>query len=389
METRAALSLRIPSAATPCAMLGPLPRPVGLAQRHLFGERMRALLGPGRAWRPTDDCGGVVKHILTLEPPAARSLGVARPCSTAEVAAVIGLCSEFGVPVVPNCGLGGDSTHIDRGDAGPGIGLSLARMNCIEAIDPINFTVTVEAGVTLEALTEALSGEGLALPASIDADRGAQIGTLIGVDAGDQRARMHDIVLTLDVVLPDGKRWEGVDAPAGADSTDHLRHLFCGAHGALGIVTRAVLRVAPAPVCRAAVLVAVDDLAAAVKIAVLLRIWANDFLRSIDFFCEDSLASVLAATPARVRPLTTTSHIYLLAELASCLKTLRWPASSTKSWPSPRPTAQSWMLRSPWMIRKSLTGGSCSNLCRNPMTPPGSAPLLVPSWCRWPSFRPA
>src|SRR4051812_19259634 len=121
METRAALSLLIPSAATPCAMLGPLPRPVGLAQRHLFGERMRALLGPGRAWRPTDDGGGVVKHILTLE-LAARSLGVARPSSTAEVAAVIGLCSEFGVPVVPKCGLGGDSTHIDRGDAGPGIG---------------------------------------------------------------------------------------------------------------------------------------------------------------------------------------------------------------------------------------------------------------------------
>src|SRR4051794_39590857 len=128
METRATLSLRIPSAATPCAMLGPLPPSLGSVQRLFFGERMRALLGPGRAWRPADGGDRGLRHAPILELSAARSLGVARPCSTAKVAAVIGLCSEFGVPVVPKSRLGGDSTHIDRGDAGPGIALSLARL---------------------------------------------------------------------------------------------------------------------------------------------------------------------------------------------------------------------------------------------------------------------
>ena len=142
-------------------------------------------------------------------------IGVARPSSTAEVAAVVGACHEAGICVVAqggNTGLcGGAVAH--RFDS---VILSLARMTRMEAPQPHRRSIVVEAGVVLTTLHEALESQGLIFPMHLGSEGSARIGGLIGTNAGGSHAfrygTMQDLVLGLEVVLPDGTVWDGLRA---------------------------------------------------------------------------------------------------------------------------------------------------------------------------------
>ncbi|MFK0689393.1 FAD-binding oxidoreductase [Mesorhizobium sp. IMUNJ 23033] len=250
----------------------------------------------------------------------ANPLGVARPANTQEVARVVEICHEAGVAVVPqggNTGLcGGAVAH----EAGAVI-LSLSRMAAMEKPDLASGSIVVEAGVVLATLHEALEPHGLIFPMHLGAEGSARIGGLIGTNAGGSHAlrygMMQDLVLGLEVVLADGTVWNGLRSVQKDNAGYQLRKLFCGSEGTLGIVTRAVLKLFPAPKQRTTALLTFADCGAAVSFGTYLRGEAGEFLSGLEFFSDFGLKLVLKHMADLSFPLETRGGVHLLAELAS------------------------------------------------------------------------
>lgn len=250
-------------------------------------------------------------------------IGVARPSTTEEVAAVVKSCVTHGISISPQ---GGNTGLVGGGVlscGAKGIILSLARMNRIVTIDPIDFTATVEAGVVLEMLHGALAGQKLMFPLHLGSQGSAQIGGLIATNAGGSHAMrygmMQDLVLGLEVVLADGSVWNGLRRLIKDNGGYQLRRLFCGSEGTLGIVTRAVLRLHPEPVSRATALLAVASLDAAVQAGAFLRARTGEFLTAIEFFNELGLGLLRKHVAGIVAPIETPGPVYLLVELATSI----------------------------------------------------------------------
>mgnify|MGYP003390477459 CR=1 FL=1 len=200
--------------------------------------------------------------------------------------------------------------------------LSLSRMAAMEAPDLASGAITVQAGVVLAALHDALDGSGLMCPMHLGAEGSAQIGGLIGSNAGGSHAfrfgMMADLVLGLEVVLPDGMVWNGLRAVETDNAGYALRKLFCGAEGTLGVVTRAVLRLSSHPRTRTTALLALPDAAALVAFGRRLRAEAGEFLTGLEFFPDFGLSLALRHVPRLVFPLERRAAWYLLVEVASC-----------------------------------------------------------------------
>lgn len=247
-------------------------------------------------------------------------LGVARPASTAEVAAVVTACSEAGLAVVPQGGNTGLCGGAVAGQPNAVI-VSLSRMTAIGKPDADSGSILVEAGVVLAALHEALEPHGLMFPMHLGAEGSARIGGLIGTNAGGSQAfrygMMQDLVLGLEVVTPDGAVWDGLRAVQKDNAGYQLRKLFCGAEGTLGIVTRAVLRLYPTPRQQASALLVMADFAAAVSFGTYLRAEAGEFLSGLEFFSDIGLTLALKHLPDLAYQLDTRGDVYLLVELAS------------------------------------------------------------------------
>lgn len=247
-------------------------------------------------------------------------LGVARPTSTDEVSAVLTSCAAARVPVVPQGGNTSLCGGAVAGRAGSVI-LSLARMARIGQPDAASASVEVEAGVVLARLHEALNGTGLMFPLHLGAEGSAQIGGLIGTNAGGSQAFRHgmmgDLVLGMEVVLADGRVWNGMRAVLKDNAGYQLRRLFSGAEGTLGIVTRAVLRLAPEPRQRATALLALPDFDALIAFGAMLRAEVGEFLAALEFFADVGLTLALRHVPGLVHPLETRAPVYLLVELGS------------------------------------------------------------------------
>lgn len=241
-------------------------------------------------------------------------LGVARPASTAEVARVIAAARLAGEPVVPqggNTGLCGGAVS-----DGGGVILSLARMNAIAAPDPASGAIEVEAGAVLQRLHERLAGSGQRFPLHLGAEGSAQIGGLIGTNAGGTHAfrfgTMADLVLGLEVVLPDGTVWNGMRAVQKDNAGYALRKLFSGAEGTLGVVTRAVLRLFPEPKRQVTALLSLPDEAAAVAFGAGLRAEMGDFLTGVEFFSDLGLTLARKHVAGLQWPLESRGGCYVL-----------------------------------------------------------------------------
>ena len=247
-------------------------------------------------------------------------MGVARPASTDQVSRVMAACHAAGVSVVPQGGNTGLCGAAVAGQAGAVI-LSLSRMAGIDAPDPASGTITVQAGAVLANLHAALGGTGLMFPLHLGAEGSAQIGGLIGTNAGGSHAfrfgMMSDLVLGLEVVLPDGRVWNELRAVQKDNAGYALRKLFCGAEGTLGVVTRAVLRLSPAPAYRQTAFLALPDAAALVAFGTRLRAEAGEFLTALEFFPDLGLTLALRHVPGLVYPLDSRAGWYLLVEVAS------------------------------------------------------------------------
>lgn len=252
-------------------------------------------------------------------------IGVARPSNTEEVASVMRLCHEADVYVVPQgggTGLVGASVATKPNT----VILSLSRMNKIDVIDENDFTVIVEAGAILAQLHKQLEATDLAFPLHLGAEGSAQIGGLIATNAGGSHAfrfgTMLDLILGLEVVLPDGQIWNGTRRLIKDNSGFQLRKLFCGSEGRLGIVTRAVLRLHPAAKTRATALIAIPDLDSLLKTCRVLRRNCGEVMVAAEFFSDDILELALHHVPDISWPMESHAPYYILMELATSVGSL-------------------------------------------------------------------
>ncbi len=193
---------------------------------------------------------------------------MARPASTAEVARVLALCSESAVSVVPQ---GGRTGLSGAACTQPGeLILSLDRMNHIEHVDAAARTATVEAGVTLARLDEALAPHGLAAGIDLGARGTATIGGMVATNAGGIDAfrygTMRHRVLGLEAVLADGDVLTELSRIRKDNAGLPLRQLFIGSEGTLGVITRIVLSLVPAGGPRHTALALLPDLDAAITL---------------------------------------------------------------------------------------------------------------------------
>jgi len=250
-----------------------------------------------------------------------RAACVVRPADTAELARVVAACTAADIAMVPQGGntsmVGGATPSED----GVQVVISTARMTAIRYIDPLDMTMTIEAGVTLKAAQEAAKAVGCMLPLSISSEGSAQIGGVLAANAGGNNTVRHgnarDLVLGLEVVMPDGRVWNGLRRLRKDNTGYALRHLFVGSEGTLGIISAAVLRLVPAPREVAVALCALPSVAAALALFSRARAADAGALQAFEYMSGASMALVTSLIDGATLPLGEPAPHYALLEFAA------------------------------------------------------------------------
>ena len=246
---------------------------------------------------------------------------VVRPSTVEQVAAVVRVCSDAQLGVVPqggNTGYCGGATPFDGERQ---ILLSLSRLNRVREVDAVGFTLTVDAGVVLANAQAAAGEHGLLLPLSMGSEGSAQIGGNLSTNAGGlavlRYGTMRELVLGLEVVLPNGEALSALKGLRKDNTGYDLKALFLGAEGTLGVICAAVLKLFPEPRSRQTAWLAVASIDAACTLLGRARRESGDLVVSAEYVSRRSLDLVLKHVAGAREPLERPATHYLLLELAS------------------------------------------------------------------------
>jgi FAD/FMN-containing dehydrogenase len=246
------------------------------------------------------------------------ALCVVRPGNTAEVSQVVAACAAAGVAIVPqggNTGLVGGATP-----RGGEVVVSLTRLKRIRQIDVDNATITVDAGCTLAAVQAAAADAGLLFPLSLAAEGTATIGGNLSTNAGGVQVLRYgnarELALGLEVVLADGRIWDGLRGLRKDNTGYDLKQLFIGAEGTLGLITAAVLKLFPLPRVRLTAWLAVAGPAAAVRLLRQLRGHGGERVTAFEIVGRPALDLVLRHIPGARDPLAQKHDWQVLVELS-------------------------------------------------------------------------
>src|SRR5688572_13347636 len=315
---------------------------------------------------------------------------VVRPASTEEVAAVVAVCGREEIAIVPQ----GGNTGLVGGSVPTGahreIVLSLSRLNRIRALDRLNDTITVEAGCVLAAVQKAADDAGRLFPLSLAAEGSCQIGGNLSTNAGGinvlRYGTAREQVLGLEVVLADGRIWNGLRALRKDNTGYDLKQLFLGAEGTLGIITGAVLRLFPRPSATATAWIALDSPRAAVELLSLLRSRLGDRLSAFELASRSCLDAVLAHLPDAQDPLAARHAWYVLAEFgdSGAPEELRGRVEAALADCAERGTLRDAALahsgeqsRALWRIREAIPEAQFTNVKHDISVPVSAIPEFV------------
>lgn len=248
------------------------------------------------------------------------ALAVAFPSSTRQVSDVVLLCAEHQVCIVPqggNTSLCGASVPLPQGDQ---IVLNLSRMNRIREVDALNYTMTVEAGCKLASLYHVAEQANRLFPLGLTAIAPhCEIGGNLSTNAGGigvlRYGSARDLVLGLEVVLPDGRVWNGLRSLRKDNTGYDLKHLFIGAEGTLGIITAAVLKLFPRPQASATACVGIASPEAAVRLLAYVRATCGQALSGFEIISRNCLDIVFRHIEDTHEPFKRTYEWYLLIKV--------------------------------------------------------------------------
>jgi FAD/FMN-containing dehydrogenase len=286
-----------------------------------FLDRLAALLGAkGYSSDPAEMEPWLVDWRGRYRGAAAAMLS---PACTEEVAAVVRLCAEQRVPIVPQ---GGNSSMVGGATPDSSAGallLSLRRMNRIRSLDPTANLAVCEAGVVLASLHEAALAQGRRFPLTLGAKGSATIGGLVSTNAGGTQVlrfgTMRGLVQGIEAVLPDGSVLNGL-APLRKDNRGYdLKQLLIGAEGTLGVVTAASLKLVPAIGERAVAWVGVASPETALALLRHCEAKLGDAVEAFELMPQSSLDLVLRHIPGARAPLGEAQPWNVLVEAVSPL----------------------------------------------------------------------
>ncbi len=211
---------------------------------------------------------------------------VVLPASTREVSAVLRICSEYGIGVVPH---GGNTSYCGGATpdaSGTQVVLAMKRLNCIRRIEPLDYAITVDTGCVLSQVQDAAAASDRLFPLSLGSEGSCQIGGNLATNAGGtsvlRYGMMRDLVLGLEVVLADGRVLDGLKSLRKDNTGYDLRNLFIGSEGTLGIITAACLKLFPKPLDHATAIAAVRDPGAAIELLAALRGASGDAITTFE-----------------------------------------------------------------------------------------------------------
>ncbi len=329
---------------------------------HPLVDRLRALLGDG----------GVLTEPTDLEPYVTdwrglfhgRALCVALPRSTAEVSAVVKACAAAGHAVVPQGGNTGLSGGATPDASGAQVVLALGRMSAIRGIDVPGETMEVEAGCILQVAQEAAREQGLLLPVSLAAEGSARIGGIVATNAGGTNVLRYGMararVLGLEVVLADGTVVDGLRALRKDNAGYDWKQWFIGTEGTLGIVTAAVLQLAPLPRHTVTAWLALPSPEAAIRVLRAARQELGDALSGFELMSGEAVARV--ERQLGLRPPLPAAPWFVLLEASASLGGLREAAEAVLGRALEDGDAQDCVLAESeqqaaalWKLRESIT----------------------------------
>jgi FAD/FMN-containing dehydrogenase len=274
------------------------------------------------------------------------------------------LCALAGIPMVPHGGNTGLSGGATPDDSGAQVVISLARMSAIRHIDPIGETMEVEAGCILQIAQEAADQAGLLLPISLAAEGSARIGGILGTNAGGINVLRYGMVRTrvlgLEVVTANGQIVNGLRRLRKDNAGYDWKQWFIGTEGTLGIITAAVLQLAPISRHTVTALLAVPNPEAALKVLRAARQGIGETLNAFELMSGDALELVERHQGLKV-PLAPSTW-YVLLEASSSLSSLREAVENLLGEVLEREEATDGIIaeserqkRELWALRESIT----------------------------------
>ncbi|MES2016747.1 MAG: FAD-binding oxidoreductase [Pseudomonadota bacterium] len=249
------------------------------------------------------------------------ALAVLRPGSTFEVAQLVKACCDARVPLVPQ---GGNTGLVLGGvpDAsGSAVVLSLGRMRQVRAVDPVNRTITVDAGCILQQVQQAALAHDCLFPLSLAAEGSCTIGGNLSTNAGGtavlRYGNTRELCLGLEVVSAQGEIWSGLRGLRKDNTGYDLRDLFIGAEGTLGVITGAVLKLFPQPKAAIAALVALASPRSALELLTLMQDQCGASLTGFELMSDVALRLVATHFPSLPQPFAAHHKQYVLLEVSS------------------------------------------------------------------------
>ncbi len=274
---------------------------------------------------------GILRDPAAIEPYVLEWRGLYRgstplvlmPASTAEVSGVLALCQAENIGVVPqggNTGLVGGGVPRSTPDR-PELVLSMRRLARLRELDPLNYTLVAEAGCVLASLQAAAAEAGRLFPLSLAAEGSCQLGGNIATNAGGTNVLRYgntrDLVLGLEVVLPNGQVLDLLRKLRKDNTGYDLKQLFIGAEGTLGVITAAACKLYPLPRSTGTAILGMRDLQSVIHLYSEARSRLGDELTAFEAMNALSVDMVIEHVPGTRRPLDERYPWLLLIELSS------------------------------------------------------------------------
>jgi FAD/FMN-containing dehydrogenase len=250
-----------------------------------------------------------------------QALAVLRPATVGEVQACVRVCAETGLGIVPQGGNTGLVSGTVAEDGRDIVVLSLSRLNRIRAVDSANLTIDADAGCTLQAIKDASEAAGCIFPLALGAQGSCQIGGNVATNAGGinvlRYGMARDLVLGVEVVLPDGRLWNGMSGLRKDNRGYDLKQLFIGSEGTLGIVTGVGLKLFPRPENIETAYVGAASFEAAMSLLAVARRACSDMITAFEVMGSECLAMARLVDPAVVPPVGQNTPVHIIFELSS------------------------------------------------------------------------